>query len=191
MVVGEGSPTHLLSRDTIRRIVETALPFAAVAGHRVLAIIPDGTRTMPMPLMADVLERVARRRMSRARLSGRARHAPADDRRAAVGALSAARSSTDAAGGSRMFNHRWDDPATFVTLGTIRRDEIAALTGGLLARDVPVALNRLVLEYDHIVICGPVFPHEVVGFSGGTKYFCPGHRGPGHHRFHALARRAA
>ena len=24
------------------------------------------------------------------------------------------------------------------------------------------------------MICGPVFPHEVVGFSGGTKYFCPG-----------------
>ena len=39
---------------------------------------------------------------------------------------------------------------------------------------MPVALNRLVVEYDHLVICGPVFPHEVVGFSGGTKYFCPG-----------------
>ena len=55
MVVGEGSPTHLLSRDTIRRIVETALPFPAVDGRRVLVIVPDGTRTMPMPLMADVL----------------------------------------------------------------------------------------------------------------------------------------
>ena len=35
-------------------------------------------------------------------------------------------------------------------------------------------LNRLVLEYDHLLICGPVFPHEVVGFSGGNKYFFPG-----------------
>ena len=24
------------------------------------------------------------------------------------------------------------------------------------------------------MICGPVFPHEVVGFSGGNKYFFPG-----------------
>ena len=23
-------------------------------------------------------------------------------------------------------------------------------------------------------MCGPVFPHEVVGFSGGNKYFFPG-----------------
>ena len=35
-------------------------------------------------------------------------------------------------------------------------------------------LNRLVLEYDHLLVCGPVFPHEVVGFSGGNKYFFPG-----------------
>jgi nickel-dependent lactate racemase len=25
-----------------------------------------------------------------------------------------------------------------------------------------------------VVVCGPVFPHEVVGFSGGNKYFFPG-----------------
>jgi lactate racemase len=31
-----------------------------------------------------------------------------------------------------------------------------------------------VVEYDHVLICGPVFPHEVVGFSGGTKYLFPG-----------------
>jgi nickel-dependent lactate racemase len=31
-----------------------------------------------------------------------------------------------------------------------------------------------VLEYDHLIICGPTFPHEVVGFSGGNKYFYPG-----------------
>ena len=37
-----------------------------------------------------------------------------------------------------------------------------------------MALNRLVLDYDHILICGPVFPHEVAGFSGGTKYLFPG-----------------
>jgi len=56
--------------------------------------------------------------------------------------------------------------------------ETAALTGGRLAEDVPVALNRLILDYDHLMVCGPVFPHEVVGFSGGSKYFFPGIGGP-------------
>ena len=39
---------------------------------------------------------------------------------------------------------------------------------------MPVRINRLVLDYDQILICGPVFPHEVVGFSGGNKYLFPG-----------------
>jgi len=82
------------------------------------------------------------------------------------------------AGGSRIFNHRWDIEGTFATLGTIPAAEIEQLSGGLLSADVPVSLNRLVLDYDHIIICGPVFPHEVVGFSGGTKYLFPGIAGP-------------
>ncbi len=43
---------------------------------------------------------------------------------------------------------------------------------------MPVTLNRLIFEYDHLLICGPVFPHEVAGFSGGAKYLFPGIAGP-------------
>jgi nickel-dependent lactate racemase len=32
----------------------------------------------------------------------------------------------------------------------------------------------MVFEYDQLIICGPVFPHEVAGFSGGAKYLFPG-----------------
>jgi nickel-dependent lactate racemase len=48
----------------------------------------------------------------------------------------------------------------------------------MLSLDVPVRANRMLLDYDQIVICGPVFPHEVAGFSGGSKYFFPGVSGP-------------
>jgi nickel-dependent lactate racemase len=48
----------------------------------------------------------------------------------------------------------------------------------LMSEAVPVKLNKLILDYDQIIICGPVFPHEVVGFSGGNKYFFPGIAGP-------------
>jgi nickel-dependent lactate racemase len=47
-----------------------------------------------------------------------------------------------------------------------------------MSQEVPVKLNRLILDYDHLLICGPVFPHEVAGFSGGAKYFFPGIAGP-------------
>ncbi len=81
-------------------------------------------------------------------------------------------------GSSRIFNHCGSDARELVQLGTIPAAEIALITGGLLSADLPVRLNRLVLEYDALLVCGPVFPHEVVGFSGGNKYFFPGIAGP-------------
>ena len=43
-----------------------------------------------------------------------------------------------------------------------------------LLHEVPVSLNKLIYDYDQLIVCGPTFPHEVVGFSGGNKYFFPG-----------------
>jgi len=82
------------------------------------------------------------------------------------------------AGKHRIFNHQWDQPSAFTELGRISPDETERLTNGLLRQEVVVSLNRLILDYDHIMICGPVFPHEVAGFSGGAKYFFPGIAGP-------------
>jgi nickel-dependent lactate racemase len=77
-----------------------------------------------------------------------------------------------------IVNHRWDLPETFVTLGQITPVEIEEITGGLMSQPVDVRLNKMVFEYDQIIVCGPTFPHEVVGFSGGNKYFFPGIGGP-------------
>ena len=105
-------------------------------GKRVLVIIPDGTRTMPMPLMFGIARGGARPARGRARLPRRARHAPADDRRAAEPPGRAAGRGRARSARSRIFNHRWDDPARFATLGTIPAAEIRELTGGLLEQDV-------------------------------------------------------
>jgi lactate racemase len=43
---------------------------------------------------------------------------------------------------------------------------------------VQVRINRHVAEADVAIVVGPVFPHEVVGFSGGNKYVFPGVSGP-------------
>jgi nickel-dependent lactate racemase len=82
------------------------------------------------------------------------------------------------AGKSRIFNHEWQNPANFAHVGTIPAEEVSQITNGLMAQDVPVRLNRVIFNYDQLIICGPVFPHEVVGFSGGNKYFFPGIAGP-------------
>jgi nickel-dependent lactate racemase len=43
-----------------------------------------------------------------------------------------------------------------------------------MSGDVEVLLNRAVVDHDIALVVGPVLPHEVVGMSGGNKYFFPG-----------------
>jgi nickel-dependent lactate racemase len=173
MVIGIGSAESYLDAAAIRSIVEQAADSAPFAGRRVLVIVPDGTRTMPMPLMFSLLEAILRPKTKALDyLVALGTHQPMTD--AQLSRLVGRPVHNGRCGEAQIFNHRWDQPETFVTLGQISAAEISQLTGGLMARDVLVSLNRLVLDYDHIVVCGPVFPHEVVGFSGGNKYFFPG-----------------
>ncbi|MFW5857561.1 MAG: lactate racemase domain-containing protein, partial [Planctomycetota bacterium] len=77
-----------------------------------------------------------------------------------------------------VYNHEWRNPDALATLGTIPADVIDALSDGLFRMDVAVTINRRLFAYDAVWILGPVFPHEVVGFSGGNKYLFPGVAGP-------------
>ena len=56
-VVGQGTLSGHLSDDVVARVVDEGLGRLPLDGRRVLVIIPDGTRTMPMPFMFDVIER--------------------------------------------------------------------------------------------------------------------------------------
>ena len=78
----------------------------------------------------------------------------------------------------KFLNHAWDDPSQLTEVGRLERSEISALTDGLFEMDIPVRCNKIVHAYDTAIVVGPVFPHEVVGFSGGTKYVFPGISGP-------------
>jgi len=177
MTVGRGLVDGYLAPEEVGRLAAEGLAKLPLDGRRVLVIIPDGTRTMPMPLMFGILEReVGPRVAALDYLIALGTHSQMTDEQLSrhIGSPVV----DGLAGSRRIFNHRWDDPETFAELGTIPAREIAELTGGRLNENVPVALNRLVTEYDHVLICGPVFPHEVVGFSGGTKYLFPGIAAP-------------
>jgi nickel-dependent lactate racemase len=176
-VVGRGVDTGCLGPAEWQAIAREGLACLPLDGRRVLVLIPDGTRTMPMPGLFDVLDEcLGRRAAALDFLVALGTHSPMTD--AQLSALVGRPVVGGRVGDRRVFNHRWDDPAAFATLGTIAAAEIEQLSGGRLRRDVTVALNKLPLDYDHTIICGPVFPHEVVGFSGGTKYLFPGIGGP-------------
>jgi nickel-dependent lactate racemase len=78
----------------------------------------------------------------------------------------------------QLINHDWQNPDALISLGIIPAKEISELSGALFAMDVEVRVNRRLFGYDQLIIIGPVFPHEVVGFSGGNKYLFPGVSGP-------------
>lgn len=177
MVIGKGFVDRTLTPDEIHQTVAAAADELKIDGKRVLVIIPDGTRSMPMPLMFDLLQReVGARAAACDYLVALGTHPLMRDGQ--LSSLVGQPVLNGACGASRILNHRWDLPNTFLELGRIPREEVARISNGLLDEPIPVRINRLVLDYDQILICGPVFPHEVVGFSGGNKYLFPGIGGP-------------
>ena len=162
-------------------------------GRSVCVIVPDGTRSCPLPLLLSAVHGALHGRVSRADRARRARHPRRDER---AGAGRAPRLPGRRARGP-LSRHDRAQPRVVgpghasSTSGTIGAERIAELSDGMLRRRPSrCGINRAVVEHDVTLIVGPVFPHEVVGFSGGNKYLFPGVVRPGGHRLLALARRA-
>jgi nickel-dependent lactate racemase len=173
MAIGIGFTDRYLDAGQLRQVVAEGAASLALEGKRVLVLIPDGTRSMPMPAMFDAFEEVLGPRVKALDyLVALGTHPAMND--AHLSKLVGRTVVDGKTGKTNVFNHHWENPETFTKLGTIPAEEIAQITGGLLRQEVPVTLNKLILDYDQLLICGPVFPHEVVGFSGGNKYFYPG-----------------
>ena len=178
-MIGQGFTDRPLTDEQITEIVHAAADAIAPDGVRVLVIVPDHTRTCPLPQVARALHRaLAGRAEALDFLVALGTHPPLSDE--AICRLFGVRPGTwgDVFGDSRAFNHNWQDPDALQSVGTLSADEVSEISGGLFRMDVDVTVNRLVFDYDRVVICGPVFPHEVAGFSGGNKYFFPGICGP-------------
>jgi lactate racemase len=175
MTIGKGSLTQTLTTGDVEQLLAEACAHLPVEGKRVLVLIPDGTRTAPIPLFFRLLyEQLGQRVAQLDYLIALGTHPPMAE--AAIDTLVGVSASerADHYPKVQIFNHQWSQPEMLQTIGVISRQEADRLTDGLLADTVPVTLNRLIFAYDQLIICGPVFPHEVVGFSGGAKYLFPG-----------------
>jgi nickel-dependent lactate racemase len=175
----QGSVTNILSDASVGELLASACAELPVDGKRVLVLIPDATRNAPIPLLfrwlyACLGARTARLDYLIALGTHPAMSPAAVDRLVGVSAEVRAEQYPNV----RIYNHAWDRPEALTTIGTIDAHEVEVLTGALQREGIAVTLNRLILEYDLLIICGPVFPHEVIGFSGGAKYLFPGIAGP-------------
>jgi len=175
MLIGKGSYERVLEREDVGEICARALEGLPVDGKRVLVLIPDHTRHAPIPLFFDAITKLLHGRVRALDyLVATGTHAPMpSDRLYAHVGLTPAAHERDYPKVA-FFNHDHRDRASLATLGTIPSREIAAITGGLSAGDIPVTINRMAVDHDQVIIVSPVVPHEAMGFAGGNKYFFPG-----------------
>lgn len=168
----EAFPT--LSEQQVFEQIEAGLSSIRFTGRRALILVPDSTRTFPLPLMLRAVYRAIGHQVSAFNVMiALGTHQPMSDQAIdqMIGLSAAERALWR---NFRVMNHEWHTPGTLVQAGVVPAAEVRAITNGILTEDAPVVINRAALEHDHIVICGPVFPHESVGFSGGNKYLFPG-----------------
>jgi len=168
-----------LSPADVKKILQAGLPQGEFKNRKVLLIVPDHTRTAPVGQMFQEtyqwLSPVAKQIDVMVALGT---HPPMSQEaichRLGLSTEEKAKSYPKV----KLLNHAWDDDKALVEVGKIVSSEIRDLTDGLFEMEVKVRINRAALEYDDLIILGPTFPHEVVGFSGGNKYLFPGISGP-------------
>jgi nickel-dependent lactate racemase len=172
---------QLLSEEIIKKTIREGLD-GQFSKRKVLVLIPDHTRSLPLPFLFRTMVEVLQDTSKLDFMVALGTHPALSEAQLnhLVGITAEERNSTFAHVG--LLNHAWDDPDALTTLGVINEEKMCSLAGDRwhdsLPRSVDVKLNKAVLEYDHVLILGPTFPHEVVGFSGGAKYLFPGISGP-------------
>ena len=170
---------HDLMTVDVVTICREAIAGWEIRGRRILLVVPDRTRTCPLAELFHVVHRfLAPQAACVDVMIALGTHAPLPE---SVMLDHLGITDEERCGVMRdvkLLNHAWDDPSQLTSLGTIPASDIARLSGGLFSMDVEVKVNRVVREYDLLIVLGPVFPHEVAGFSGGNKYFFPGISGP-------------
>lgn len=172
---------QLLSDDTVRATLADGLG-NTFAGQKVLVLIPDHTRSIPLPMLFKTLVELLHDTRHLDFMVALGTHPPLSDELLfkLVGITAEERSTTYRHVG--LLNHAWDSPDALTQIGTVPQSRVQEIAGErwhpTLGGDVPVNINCAILEYDQMIILGPTFPHEVVGFSGGAKYLFPGISGP-------------
>ncbi|MBL7095041.1 DUF2088 domain-containing protein [candidate division KSB1 bacterium] len=175
MVIGSGSTTEFIYEEQVYGYCLEAFDKYNLANKRVLAVIPDHSRTAPIDMMFRVVYKIFADRVKALDfLIALGTHPPMTDEaiNQRVGITQNERVTRYSK--ANFFNHQWKDGNQLKVIGTISEDEVSEISSDLMKQKVDVTINKMVFDYDTLIIIGPTFPHEVVGFSGGNKYFFPG-----------------
>ena len=168
-----------LDKSSVSELVANALPTEDYRGKNILLIVPDSTRTAPVGLLfKSIYHQIGKVAESLDVMIALGTHPPMSEKEICERLEISEEQRQTRYGSVKFHNHEWDNPDALREIGVIPASDISKLSDGRFEMELPVKINQRLFDYDQLIIVGPVFPHEVVGFSGGNKYLFPGVSGP-------------
>ena len=175
MVLERQAKDRCVTDEQARQAIAEFFAQNDCSGKRILLIIPDNTRSGPVGEIFKIMyDHLGPKAKAVDCLVALGTHQPMNEEQICARLAMTADERKTKYASAKFFNHEWDKPEIFTSIGRISAHEIEQISGGLFREEVDVAINKLIFDYDEFFILGPVFPHEVVGFSGGHKYIFPG-----------------
>jgi nickel-dependent lactate racemase len=175
MVIQRQNKKGTVETEQAREAIGEFFAVNDYTGKRILLIIPDNTRSGPIgDIFKIIFEFLRDKTKALDCLAALGTHQPMSERQFCTRLNITTEQHKNKYAFVKFFNHEWDKPGSFTSIGKISADEIENISDGLFREEIDVKVNKLIFDYDEFIILGPVFPHEVVGFSGGHKYLFPG-----------------
>ncbi len=175
MLIEQQNIKENIGMDQVREAIGEFFSKNDYTDKRILLIIPDNTRSGPIgDIFKVIFELLHKKTKTLDCLAALGTHQPMSEKQFCTRLNITEEQRKNKYASVKFFNHEWDKAESFVSVGKIHAEEIENLSNGLFSEEVDVKINKLIFNYDEFFILGPVFPHEVVGFSGGHKYLFPG-----------------
>lgn len=175
MLIERHSKSGFLENNQTEEAIREFFEQHDCTDKRILLLVPDNTRSGPVgDIFKMIFDCIGQKVRALDCLVALGTHQPLTEEQICCRLDITAEQRNTKYASVKLFNHEWHNPQTFTSVGIIWPDEIERISGGLFREQVDVAINKLIFDYDQLLILAPVFPHEVVGFSGGHKYIFPG-----------------
>jgi nickel-dependent lactate racemase len=175
MTVSEIDKKNGISKQKAQETIKAFFKANNCAGQKLLFIIPDNTRSGPIGEIFQLAHECLKDTAANIDiLIALGTHQPMTEQQICKRLSITPQQRNENFPNVKFFNHEWHKPETFKSIGKITAEQIEEISNGIFSEEVDVSINKLIYDYDQVIILGPVFPHEVVGFSGGHKYIFPG-----------------
>ena len=155
MVIERQNKNGFISKEQAQEAVGEFFSQNDYTDKRILVLIPDNTRSGPIgEIFKIIYEFIGTKAKAIDCLVALGTHQPMSEEQICTRLSMTPEEHKNKYATVKFFNHEWDKPETFTSIGKISADEIEQISEGLFREEVDVAINKLLFEYDEFFILG-------------------------------------